>query len=275
MKNLILIVIYNTNITKAETIKSLLNSKEYLVNNHLFIWDNSEKAQDISIVKEIFNKQNIEVTYEHHPENLPLSKLYNNVINRFMYQNYDFLILFDQDSSFTKNLFFEFVNSYNKNKHISLFLPIIKFKNTIVSPTRKYFLKGFYFDKKPIGLYRAKNISAINSGMIISFKFLKEKYKGYDERLKFYGTDDYFMMEYCKNEKELFILDYEFEHDLTLSTLNSSSDKLVKSYHQMLEAWSILYDDSILKYIVKLYTVIHSFYTAIKYKNKDFLIWKK
>lgn len=275
MKNLILIVIYNTNITKAETIKSLLNSKEYLVNNHLFIWDNSEKAQDISIVKEIFNKQNIEVTYEHHPENLPLSKLYNNVINRFMYQNYDFLILFDQDSSFTKNLFFEFVNSYNKNKHISLFLPIIKFKNTIVSPTRKYFLKGFYFDKKPIGLYRAKNISAINSGMIISFKFLKEKYKGYDERLKFYGTDDYFMMEYCKNEKELFILDYEFEHDLTLSTLNSSSDKLVKSYHQMLEAWSILYYDSILKYIVKFYTVIHSFYTAIKYKNKDFLIWKK
>ena len=83
------------------------------------------------------------------------------------------------------------------------------------------------------------------------------------------------MMEYCKNEKKLFVLDYEFEHDLTLSTLNNSSDKLVKSYHQMLEAWSILYSDSILKYIVKLYMYIHSSYTAIKYKNKDFLIWKK
>lgn len=275
MKNLILIVIYNTNIIESETINSLLDAKESLFDCHLFIWDNSQIFQDISIIKETFNQQNTEVTYEHHPENLSLSKLYNNVINRFIDQNYEFLILFDQDSSFTKNLFFEFVNSYNKNKHISLFLPIIKFKSTIVSPTRKYFLKGFYFDKKPLGLYRAKNISAINSGMIISFNFLRKKYKGYDERLKFYGTDDYFMMKYCQNEKELLILDYEFEHDLTLSTLNSSSDKLVKSYHQMLEAWSVLYSDSILKYIVKLYTVIHSFYTAIKYKNKDFLIWKK
>jgi choline kinase len=83
LKNLILIVIYNTNIAETETIKSLLDSKEYLVNNHLFIWDNSQIFQDISIIKETFNQQNTEVTYEHHPENLPLSKLYNNVINRF------------------------------------------------------------------------------------------------------------------------------------------------------------------------------------------------
>lgn len=275
MKNLILIVIYNTNIYESETIKSLLDSKVYLANSHLFIWDNSQESQNISVVKSISNHSNIEFTYEHHPENLPLSKAYNKVINQFKNENYDFLVLLDQDSSFKKELFIKLDNTFQNNKEINLFLPIIKFKNTIVSPTKKYFLKGFYFKEKPFGIQKAKNISAINSGMIISFKFLKEKYKGYDERLKFYGTDDYFMMEYCKNEKELFILDYEFEHDLTLSTLNNSSDKLVKSYHQMLEAWSILYSDSILKYIVKLYTYIHSSYIAIKYKNKDFLIWKK
>lgn len=267
---------YNTNITESKTIKSLIDSKEYMANSCILIWDNSQISQDISIIKKIFNKQNTEVIYEHHPENLPLSKLYNNVINCFKKQDYDFLILFDQDSAFSKKLFFEFLRSYSKNSHINLFLPLIKFKNTIVSPTKRYFLKGFYFKEKPVGILKAKNISAINSGMIISFKFLKEKYKGYDERLKFYGTDDYFMMEYCKNEKELFVLDYEIKHDLTLSTLNDSSDKLIKPYHQMLEAWSVLYSSNMmLRYMVKFYTIIHSFYMAIKYKNKDFLVWKK
>jgi len=164
---------------------------------------------------------------------------------------------------------------FKKNKEISLFLPIIKYKSKIVSPTKKYFLKGFYFKEKPVGIQKALNISAINSGMIISFKYLQKKFRGYDERLKFYGTDTYFMMEYCKNEEYLFVLDYEIEHDLTLSTLNDPSDKLVKAYHEMLEAWGILYSDSILKYITKPYIYIHSIYTAIKYKNKDFLKWKK
>lgn len=274
MKNLILIVIYNTSITESETIKSLIDSKSYLHESDLLIWDNSPISQDISMITTFF-KENTKVLYEHHFENLPLSKAYNKVINQFKNKGYDFLVLLDQDSSFKKELFIKLHNTFQENKKINLFLPIIKFKNTIVSPTKKYFLKGFYFKERPFGLLNAKNISAINSGMIISFKFLREKYKGYDERLKFYGTDDYFMMEYCKNENELFVLDYEFEHDLTLSTLNNSSDKLVKSYHQMLEAWSILYSDSVFKYIVCFYAIIHSLFTAVKYKNKDFLKWKK
>lgn len=274
MKKLILIVIYNTNITKSETFKSLIDSKDYLFESDLFIWDNSPISQDVSILNTFF-EENTNILYEHHPENLPLSKAYNKVINKFKNDEYDFLVLLDQDSSFRKELFIKLHNTFQVNKEINLFLPIIKFKNRVVSPTKKYFLKGFYFKGKPFGIQKARNISAINSGMIISFKFLKEKYKGYDERLKFYGTDDYFMMQYCKNENELYILDYEFEHDLTLSTLNNSSDKLVNSYHQMLEAWNILYSDTVFKYIVSLYAMIHSIYTAIKYKNKDFLKWKK
>lgn len=242
------------------------------MNSNIIIWDNSPEAQSYDNIKKYFN-----IYYEHHSENLPLSNVYNLVINKNKNKDYDFLILFDHDSNFSENFFIELQKSYLKNDEIKLFLPIVKFKNKIVSPTKKYFLKGFYYDTKPLGITNAKNISAINSGMIISFKFLKEKYKGYDKKLKFYGTDDYFMMEYCRNESELFILNYEFEHDLTLSTLNNSSDKLVNSYHQMLEAWEILYSSSslVLKNIVKFYIVLHSSYTAIKYKNKDFLIWKK
>jgi len=274
MKKLILIVIYNINITQSETIKSLIESKDCLFESDLLIWDNSPISQDISLIYPFFENY-VKILYEHHPENLPLSKVYNKVINKFKNEGYDFLILLDQDSRFNKEYFIKLNNAFKENNEVSLFLPIIKYKNKIVSPTKKYFLKGFYFKKKVSGLQKAKNISAINSGMIISFKYLKDKFKGYDERLKNYCTDDYFMMEYCKNEKYLFILDYEFEHDLTLSTLNDSSDKLIKAYHEMLQAWSILYSDSVLKYIVKIYMIVHSLYTAIKYKNTDFLIWKK
>lgn len=246
------------------------SSTKYLANSDIIIWDNSPESQSYDNIEKYLN-----ILYEHHPENLPLSKVYNKVIARNKNKDLDFLILFDQDSNFSENFFIELQKSYLKNNGIKLFLPVVKFKNKIVSPTKKYFLKGFYFSKKPRGLIKAKNISAINSGMIISFNYLRNKFQGYDERLKFYGTDDYFMMQYCNNENELYILDYEFEHDLTLSTLNQSSDKLIQSYHQMLDAWSVLYSNSLLRCIVKIYIVIHSFYTTIKYKDKDFLIWKK
>jgi len=222
----------------------------------------------------LFDKNNIDFIYKHCPNNLPLSKVYNQIINSYKKYNYNFLILLDQDSNFKKQFFVKLQESFNTNVNIKLFLPIIKYKNKIVSPTKKYFLKGFYFKGKPYGIIEAKNISAINSGMIISFEFLKNSYSGYNEELMFYGTDDYFMREYCTNENELFILDYEFEHDLTLSTLNEDSNQLLNSYHQMLEAWKVLYSKSSLKYIVYIYTIIHSSYTSLKYKNIRFLKWK-
>lgn len=272
MNNLILIVTYNVPLIESITINSLINSMDEINGDSIFIWDNSKNSSKYEDVKNIFEINGINFIYEHHPENMPLSRLYNDVI--FRYKNdFDYLFLLDHDSSFDKLYFLEIKE--NKDKDISLFLPIVNYKSTIVSPTKKFFLKGFYFKRKPYGIQSANNISAINSGMVISFKFLNEKFIGYNEKLKFYGTDDYFMMEYCKHENNLFILNYEFEHDLTLSTLNPSSDRLVNSYKEMLDAWDLIYSKSSLKYLVKLYRIIHSSYTAIKYKNKNFLIWKK
>ncbi|WP_187992541.1 glycosyltransferase [Vibrio harveyi] len=271
MNKLILVVIYDVNLSDSSTINSLINSVEEIKGDTIFVWDNSKQIQEYDNIKSFFNDNGVRFVYEHHPENLPLSRLYNSVIQRFN-STHDYLFLFDHDSTFDKRFFLE-VDKY-KNRRIHLFLPIVKYKNKIVSPTRKIFLKGFYFNNKPSGFKEASNISAINSGMVISFEFLRTKFIGYDERLKFYGTDDYFMMNYCKNEEKLFILNYEFEHDLTLSTLNQPSDKLINSYKQMLEAWSVIYSDSSLIYLVKMYSVVHSMYTAFKFKNKRFLLWK-
>lgn len=272
MTNLVLIVTYNVPLMESATIKSLIDSIDEIKDYSIFIWDNSENESKHEELKNIFESNGVNLIYEHHPENMPLSRLYNNIIFRYK-DKFDYLFLLDHDSSFDGGFFSEVRDK--KEKGINLFLPIIKYKDTIVSPTKKFFLKGFYFKRKPYGIQRASNISAINSGMVISFDFLKKSFIGYDERLKFYGTDDYFMMEYCKYENELFILNYEFEHDLTLSTLNPSSDQLVNSYKQMLDAWDLIYSKSSLRYLVKLYRVIHSTYTAIKYKNKNFLIWEK
>jgi len=82
MKILILVVIYKINLIQSKTIKSLIDSKDYLSESDLFIWDNSPTSQDISALRRFFGKHT-NIFYEHHPENLPLSKVYNKVINQF------------------------------------------------------------------------------------------------------------------------------------------------------------------------------------------------
>ena len=118
-------------------------------------------------------------------------------------------------------------------------------------------------------------MSAISSGMIISFDYLKTIFNRFDERLSIYGVDTSFMKKYSEISNDLVVLDYELDHDLTLSTLNESSETLIKVYHQMLNSWLIIYSKSILLIIVKIYCMLHSIYTSLKFLDKRYLYWIK
>jgi hypothetical protein len=271
MKLVLLVVLYKKIINECKTIQSLKNCMQNCKNSIVFIWDNSPDMQDLSELDFVFKHYGINWEYHHEPLNKPLSYVYNAIIHRYTGQGMEYLILLDDDSSFDSNYFFSLKNAINKYPNIMLFLPTIKYKDTFVSPTKKYFLKGFYIKDQIVGKIKSKNISAINSGMVISFKYFQTGFL-YDQRLKFYGTDTYFMVCYSQTNDYLVLIDYIMNHEITFSTLNTFSKRLLYAYNEMIESWKIIYIKNTITFIlVHIYICIHRFLTSIKYRSFKFI----
>ncbi|MED9686934.1 hypothetical protein RCN26_11630, partial [Escherichia marmotae] len=153
-----------------------------------------------------------------------------------------------------------------------LMLPIIYFKNKIVSPSKINYIKGNYYKCIPRGRINAKKISAINSGMVISLHYIKKIGFEYNKYLKNYCTDDYFMRQFRKFGNYAYILNYSFKHDLSLSTLNDNSEILKERYKLMKEGRYIVYSENRFdKIAIRVYFSIHKLYMAFKYKDISYL----
>ncbi|EMC4393450.1 TPA: glycosyltransferase, partial [Cronobacter sakazakii] len=254
----IVVVLYKISPLECSTISSLIDcfTSENLTNYFfdIVLWDNSPLScseNTLNALKALFT-ENVEFDYIHTPENLPLSKIYNNIIDSSLLDS-DYLILLDQDSRFGSDYICEACSIMSKKKY-HLILPLIYHRFTLVSPNKYYFLKGFYFSSPPAGEIQSKQLNAINSGMIIAIEYLKSTAFRYDERLKNYCTDDYFMKMYRQNRASVYILKSGFNHDLSLSTLNENSSKLKERYKLMIEGREIVYSNNIFELmIIKLY----------------------
>ncbi|MEE9684329.1 glycosyltransferase [Lelliottia amnigena] len=270
----ILVVLYKESLGSSATIDSLkkifpaaYDKAEF----ELSIWDNSPAPQsekEINIFKK--NCSGLKwVNYHHDPMNSSLSHVYNQIISDA--NENDYFILLDQDSLFDKNFIKEFLDVAEKHSP-ELILPVIKFKKVIVSPSKINFIKGEYFNSAPQGMIELKRLSAINSGMIISANYVQKNHFKYDVKLKNYCTDDYFMRVFRKKGKSVYVLNYVFEHELTLSTLNDNSEQLKERYRSMKEGKYIVYSDTCINRLaIRIYFFLHRFYMAFKYKDRDYL----
>ena len=144
-KFLILIVLYECKVKQSLSYISLLKSLEYLSNSKLILWDNSPSNQFIDTDNISFLQS---VEYIHTPENMSLSKIYNRVIQEN--EEYDYMIILDQDSSFSSDYLEKLNSAIIKHSSINLFLPLIKSKQTIVSPGDYKVFKGSYWKKRKI-----------------------------------------------------------------------------------------------------------------------------
>lgn len=277
MKNIILVVLYNEIITESQTftslVKAFLNKKGMADNYTVLFWDNSTAEVNKNYIDKALvsiKEVGLAAKYVNTPENIALSKIYNRVINEFIEER-DYLFILDQDSDFDEGYFSSFHNITSKNNP-DIILPIVNFKEQIVSPTKVFYLKGFYYKKAPHGFISNRNVSAINSGMIVSFSYIKKKTFRYNEKLRNYCTDDDIMQFVRKNETTVYVMDYAFEHDLSLCTLNLNSDSLRNRYNEMVRSKKILYSRNIVENIfVGLYFTIHRIYMATKYKDAKYL----
>jgi len=272
-KVLFIVVIYKMTLRNSETIKSLEACERALNGCTLAIYDNSPSAQEFSREKASFEKHGCKLSYDSTSENLALSTIYNCAIERLLAGEYTHLCLLDQDSRFDSSFVCALRGAIDSHSP-ELLLPKIFFKGHLVSPTKRFFLKGFYFSKISVGFIGSKYLSAINSGLSISRDFFLATGFRYDSGLRFYGTDDFLMARFKATGFAAYILPVSFEHDLTFSTKNDRiSSEFLSAYREMHTAWRILYKKRgwAMRAMVVFYSWAHRVYMFGKYRNRKFL----
>jgi len=263
----ILICLYNKKIDESCTITSLIKNKIPEDFISIVLWDNSStKLDDISIV--LLKKKFKKFQYYHTPQNLSLSKIYNNVISYLKKDSY--LMICDHDTLIPK-LYFEILKSQILiYPNEDLFLPKIYESSKIISPKKNYYIKTVNIKNLNCGVISAKNTIAINSGMVISNRFFMKGFR-YNEKLNFYGTDTYFMNEFIKYKDTLVILDVKLKHSLTFNETDDI-DKKIEIFKEILRSNSIVYSKSLIKFqLVKLNNLIVAVKFCLKYKTFKFL----
>ena len=223
---LALVVLYKCPPLESSTILSLLKAKEENIRDlRLAIFDNSPDI--IEEIDAIFIKENRDwISYHHFKENFPLSKIYNLGIKSS--RNEDFMLILDQDSTFDSDFFNSFYHAQKNNPDIDLFIPQVKYNHTLVSPGKWVGFKGKYLPAVHEGRKNSKGLTAIGSGMIIHFRYLKGDFKGFDERFKLYGIDTFFMQQYGMSNRDLFVLPYQMVHDLADYKVESIETKIFR-----------------------------------------------
>lgn len=211
----ILVVLYKKKIYESETILSIIKYKHELRSvDSVVIWNNSPCPLSLNEKRKIEKEMEpVCIGFEGDDgvnHNLPF--IYTN-----MYESStdsDILVIFDHDSNIHSDYFSELLEATKIYKNINLFLPIIYSGRFIVSPSYMFVVKGLYWKHTHFGILKAKHITAINSGMAIRCRYLKNDFKGYNMNLKFYETDNDFMYKYNQDNVSLYVLKSSINHTL-------------------------------------------------------------
>lgn len=271
-----LVVLYNKTLFESETINSIISwgPSEYDKISELIIWNNSVLSLEEK------NKRDLNLclskTKIHYCEdglNHPLSEIYNTVIRNLPLSHT--LVILDHDSVLPVDYLIRLEEALSKYPDVNLFLPQIYYDSQLVSPAKFYFFYGIYLKKIESGIIKSKFVTAINSGMAIRGHYLKLEYPGYNERIKFYGTDNDFMYRYSKQNSQIVILDVKIKHTLNFYH-NTEIDNIIWRYRdisngilqQMKTINLIVY---VLSYIyVNIYALRLSFkYRTLRFFNHD------
>jgi len=241
--HILLVVVYKLRLIVSPTLQSIANylqvqDSQTVASYQLFIWDNSPSPSyaDADILR--VQIPMLEIQYVHTPENRSLSRIYNNVASKLV--DHEYLTLLDQDTVLSPAYFEELKMA--QQEQWPLILPKVECQSLLVSPGKRFFAKGIRLKEINSGVVNSKNLLAINSGMSILGKVFQSIQ--YDERLRFYGTDTYFMRNYEKYFNQAFVLDTPISHSLAVME-RRSEDWRIAYIEELMRTFDIIYTNSI------------------------------
>ncbi|MDY4334627.1 glycosyltransferase [Pectobacterium brasiliense] len=192
MKINAIIVTYNTELTKSETVKSVFEAKLDNIELTITIWNNGPKLLgNIDLEKYIEQCKSLNISSDIYQDirNTSLSKIYNFLLKK---GKHDFFVILDQDTKINPDFFYNII----ENSDSEIICPQVYLENhnnQLDTPVYRDTLKHV-----PLGNFNAKNILTCGSGLAIS-RSLCEKtlsHSGFifDERYAFYLADDSFLL---------------------------------------------------------------------------------
>jgi GT2 family glycosyltransferase len=210
---LLLVVLYRQTLSDAGTIQSLKAAAAALTpSDTILIWDNSPQPQPATDVEQFRKLLKAAVRYDHHPENTPLSRVYNQAIA--LDDDAELIVFLDQDSHFDAQYLDALRQAAIHCPDVLLFAPLIRVGKTIVSPGHFRYFKGKYWTAPKYGRISSAKTVAVMSGLAVRKTFFKAP-GFFDERFRLYGIDTNLMLRYARLHPQLYILDVPFEHNLS------------------------------------------------------------
>jgi GT2 family glycosyltransferase len=267
----ILVVLYKRLPEDSESLQSLATCLRR-ESASFTVWDNSpDAAPDASL--DWLSTRFVSVEYRHTPENVSLSKIYNQIIRQHVINSEnrpEYLVLLDQDTIVESDYLNSAFRAGAENPDINLLLPIVEGNGVIVSPANLYYGIGRRWIRVLTGRIRSHFRTAINSGMVIRASYLLKQFDGYDERLRFYGTDNDFMQKYAATNRELFVFDSRLRHDLASFSVEDVEAKLWR-HRENVRALLLSNGRGIGKALIHLYAFVYSARLAYRFRDRRFL----
>ena len=188
---LFVLVLYRCNLSSSKTFQTLIKEEKLA----LFIYDNSPTPSDDWV------KYQGMTQYVSDPSNSGLSAAYNKAANYAKLHGFKWIMLLDQDTSFTPDALDVYEKAVNEHTDIEMFVPKhILTNGKYISPT-KYLFKTSYPQKKvKEGRLTFKEACPINSGILVSTKSFFEA-GGYDDDVVLDFSDIRFIEKYRKHHK--------------------------------------------------------------------------
>ena len=261
---LALVVVYGSEPATTPTLRSLARCSLERCGLRTIVWDNSPEPALAG-----GSAPGLQVDYVSTPENLGLSTIYNRVSTTHL-RAHEHLLLLDQDTELAVDYLTRAALAIEHHPGIDLFLPRVRANGRWASPVSYLCGWGRQWRKPIIGLVSSKRICAINSGMIISADYLRPSPR-YDERLRFYGTDTQFMLDYSDRRSQLCVLDATLLHDLSFFSVDSRSQ--AKKFAAMKAAYDLIYEKRpwFQQAAVRLVMLAVSIRYAIRHRESTFL----
>lgn len=230
-KLFIVLVLYRTSLEESKTIASL---NEVLNNSiNLLVYDNSPIKQ--------YENQNFEygkfkVQYQHDELNLGLSTAYNFALECASTTNKTWLLLLDQDTTFTKEyvLDLSILNFEKISNDVVAVIPkvISSGKEHMISPC-EILIGGVCKPISATGLID-KPISGINSGSVLNVSYFKS-IGGFDLQYSLDMLDHWYFRKIYRDKKKVQLMNSTIYQDLSVFG-NFEANISYERYIQMLTA---------------------------------------
>jgi len=225
-KILIVIVFYKESIKNSIAYNSLLKAKQlYSHYFKIYIHDNSPDKQNV---------MDSDVYYIHSQNNVGLSKAYNKAAEYAKENNFDWLLLSDQDTYYPLEILNDYIKAIRNNPEIKLIVPkVITTNGLFLSPFKYKHKRGISLKCISSGELYLKGLSVINSGILINLESFF-KCGGYNEKTPIDFSDHQFIERLKQIESKFYIINNEITQDFSNET--NDIDKLYNRLIRIIDA---------------------------------------